>query len=72
MKKQSSIVNPKGIIECPVCGEKEVVDEKASGKVSHKCKCGHLIESDYDNMTAVEIRPTRGVTRQFEPAMPTV
>ena len=64
MKEQSSINKTKGTIECPICGKKEVVDEKASGKVSHWCNCGHLLESDYDELTAKEIRPKKGATRQ--------
>lgn len=65
MKEQSSITRPK-IILCPVCDEKEIVDEGTTGKASHKCgKCGRFIEYDYNLMTAKVIEPIKGVGRRM-------
>lgn len=50
----------KGYIQCPICKAKEFVEEGATGKVSHYCACGRLLESDYDRMTAKETKPVRG------------
>ena len=65
MKEQSSITSIKGYIICPICGETEVVEEGASGKVSHRCACHRFIESDYDLMTAREIKPIRGALKNI-------
>ena len=57
----------KGIIPCPVptCKAKTFVEIGTTGKASHPCKCGHLIKLDYDKMTAKEIKPIRGVLKDF-------
>ena len=60
MKEQSKFDKYKGIIYCPWCNAKEFVEKGASGKVTHKCRCNRIIESDYDRMTARLIEPIRG------------
>jgi len=65
MREAASVY--KGVIECPRCKEKTVVEDGSHGCVSIRCgNCRKYIRLNLDEMTAKEAGAIRGLTRMKE------
>ena len=52
-------------IVCPICGAKTFVKKGTSGEVTSYCKCGRILDFDYDTMVAKAIKPKRGLSQRL-------